>query len=181
MREIEIKAKVKNLNELIKTVEKLGGKLSAAKTQHDRVFTRGDQPGAAGSTFLRIRTETNNELAKHYFTLKRMVTGHGDKLEFETEIADDEIMLGAFNVLDFRPYVEVKKTRRSARISKYEICLDSVDNLGDFVEVEFMALDDSDHVKIENELWEFAKKLGIEKPAEPLKGYDVMLKNKEEK
>ena len=176
MREIEVKARVENLAELIKTIEKLGGKLSDAIVQHDYVFTRGDAVGAAGSVFVRVRTETKNSSEKHYFTLKKGVAGHGDKIEHETEIADADAMLGAVRDLDFTPYVEVEKTRRTAKVDKFEICLDTVENLGDFIEIETFADDAADHLAVEDELWQFAKKLGVSKPAEPLKGYDVMIR-----
>ena len=72
--------------------------------------------------------------------------------ELELPLSDDPSRLEAyaalFGFLGFEPVAEVRKTRRKATFvaggAELEICLDQVDELGDFVEIEAIA--DDDHV-----------------------------------
>jgi adenylate cyclase class 2 len=180
MREIEIKARVKNFSDLVKKVEQFA-KLSEPIHQKDTIFTRGDKSGDVGSVFVRIREETRDGKTKNLFTLKKMVNGYGDKIECETEIANANEMLRAIFELDFELYCVLKKSRRTAKIDEFEICLDEVEKLGEFVEIEKIAPDDADHDEIVAKLWEFAGQFGIAETDAVKLGYDVLLKQEEEK
>ena len=181
MREIELKIRVKDVKELVAKIERSGAKFGQVLSQKDYVFTRGDQVGATGSVFVRIREEKIDKISRNMFTLKKMVAGHGDKIECETAIAKPEEMLRAIREMDFVPYVTVVKTRREAKIGDVEICLDEVENLGSFVELEKVAKDDASHEDIVEELWRFAENFGLSRKDLVDKGYDVLLKDKEEK
>ncbi|MDP3762811.1 MAG: CYTH domain-containing protein, partial [bacterium] len=60
----------------------------------------------------------------------------------------------------------------------YEICLDEVDRLGSFVEVETFS-DDGDPEKIQEEIFKFLLSLGVKPEDRVREGYDtlVYLKN----
>jgi len=178
MREIEIKVRVKDVNELISKLQTAGLELSQPVVQHDDVFSRGDKVGSNGSVFIRVRRETRNGKATNSFTLKRMVDGHGDKIEFETEITNPNAMLGAIYELGLEPYVTVKKSRRTAKADDYEICLDDVEGLGSFIEIEKIVDNSANHEEVMNELWQFAEKLGLSWSDCIDSGYDVMLREK---
>jgi predicted adenylyl cyclase CyaB len=76
----------------------------------------------------------------------------------------------------------VDKTRRTAKIGDYEICLDQVNELGDFAEFEKIVDDDANHDEVVAELWKFAEQFDIsENDGKNLSGYDVMMKQKDEK
>lgn len=178
MREIEIKAKVSDIGKLAEQIEKLGVKLSDVVSQKDDVFTRGDEIGGVGSVFVRVRQETKNGITKSIFTLKKMVDGHGDKIECETEISNPENMLRAIAEMNFTPYVSVVKTRREVGIGECAICIDEVENLGNYIEIEKMVNEDSDHDQVVDELWNLAAKLGVNRSDAISKGYDVLLTEK---
>jgi len=178
MREIEIKASVADVDKLIDRIEGLGAKLSDSVYQKDDVFTRGDKIGGVGSVFVRVRQETKNGVSKSIFTLKKMVNGHGDKIECETEISDPENMLRAIAEMNFKPYTTIAKTRRETKIGEYSICVDEVENLGSFVEFERLVHENADHDQIVDDLWAFADQLGVNCDNAVSKGYDVLLAEK---
>jgi len=62
--------------------------------------------------------------------------------EHETAVADGQAAAGVFDGLGFEPAATVRKERRYYRLDGYTVTLDSVDGLGEFVEVETETADD---------------------------------------
>ncbi|WP_436932064.1 class IV adenylate cyclase [Halosimplex halobium] len=62
--------------------------------------------------------------------------------EHETTVADAEAVVGIFDGLGFEPAATVRKERAHYRLDGYTVTLDSVDGLGEFVEVETETADD---------------------------------------
>jgi adenylate cyclase class 2 len=60
--------------------------------------------------------------------------------EHETVIADREAMHHAIVAMGYRPTVRVEKTRRTARVGNYSLCLDEVAGVGWFLEVEVVSV-----------------------------------------
>ena len=83
------------------------------------------------------------------------------------------------NYLGYKQVIEVNKVRRKTKYKDFEICLDQVEGLGSFIEVEKMS--DQDASVVQEELFEFLKQLGIREQDQVHKGYDTLLfeKNKE--
>lgn len=173
MREIEIKARVRDEQALRDALGVRGVKLSEPIKQHDQVFGLPGAVGGSHSNWLRIRTENDN---KHLFNLKRSVTGQLDSIEHETEVADAAEMENIIKELGYVPFSDITKTRQKAKIGDIEICLDSVDGLGVFIEAERLCEHDTDAVQVTSELWKLFTELGVSKIDEVLEGYDVMVK-----
>jgi adenylate cyclase class 2 len=173
MREIEIKAKVRDEASLLKALEAKGIKLSPPIKQHDQVF---GPPGFDGGdnqhNWLRIRTENDK---RHLLTLKRSVVGQLDNIEHETEIKDVTEMRAIIDELGFAPYSDLTKIRQKARFGDLEICFDKIDKLGTFIEAEKIMGRDADNATVIAELWAFLNELGIDKTDEETDGYDVMM------
>ncbi|HET8884125.1 MAG TPA: class IV adenylate cyclase, partial [Candidatus Saccharimonadales bacterium] len=155
MREIEVKATITDRQAIITAITNNGGKVSEPVSQHDRVYGLPDEAGIDYNTapWLRIRSETKGDTTKHYFTLKKSITNQMDSIEHETEVADDNELEKIIVHMDFVPYSDLTKTRQKARIGDIEICIDQVDQLGDFVEAEKMTADDADYQAVVDELW----------------------------
>jgi predicted adenylyl cyclase CyaB len=166
MREIEIKAHVKDEKSLLKALEAKGVKLN-------QVF---GPPNFAGGdnqhNWLRLRTENDT---KHLFTLKRSVVGQLDSIEHETEVSDTSETLAIIKELGFVPFSNIIKTRQKAKFGDLEICFDKVEQLGTFIEVEKIMHHDADNVSVRAELWDFLTSLGINREAEEHDGYDTMM------
>lgn len=172
MREIEIKARVKDTKKLERAFEDYGLELSEPIKQLDRVFGQpGKKKGEWGSIWLRIRTE-NDE--KHIFTFKRSVVGQLDSIEHETEIADPEELTNILKEMHYSPYSELTKIRRKAKIGAFEICYDQLPGLGVFIEAEKMATRETSHDLVVAELWNLLKRFGITREDEVHDGYDVL-------
>ncbi len=172
MREIEIKARVLDVDVLQKNLANLNIELSKPKNQHDVVYAKpGSVEGSGEACWLRIRTEDDT---KHIFTLKKSVRGHLDSIEHETEIADPLELRSILLLLGFELYSDLVKTRQTSHVGDIELCFDRVEGLGIFVEAEKLVADSANHVKVESELWGFFSSIGVLKKDEVLEGYDVL-------
>ena len=179
MNEIEVKAKIGDAAAMIKKLTDLGGKVSEPIVQHDEIFNKkGTDPQAAktaGNPVLRIRTQG----VKVIFTLKQNLKNELDCIEKELEVSDKAVMRDILDLLDFEKMAEVHKTRRKMKYNDYEICVDEVEGLGNFIEVEKFSDEPGD--KIQAELFEFLKGLGISESDRVMHGYDTLIWEREHK
>lgn len=176
MREIEIKLRVNNLEELEKKLAASGLVISKEVAQHDVVYSQSDPSifttPREGLLVMRIRNE--DDIAK--VTLKRQRTHELDNDEYETKVEDGEVMHQILLALGWKPEVEVKKTRKKGKLGDYEVCLDNVEGLGTFMELEKMTDDkNSDAEEIRKELFEAVKPFGLTEADEEKLGYDTQL------
>lgn len=170
--EIEVKAKVKSLETTQNKLGELGCILSKPIIQHDYIFNKKGlniEKGYGETPILRIREQGDKIL----FTLKKHRSNELDCIEKELEIGNKEIMEDIFELLGYEKTVEVHKKRIKTNYKDYEICLDSINDLGYFIEVE--KISDEDGEKIQNELFNFLETIGIKKEDRVLKGYDTLL------
>lgn len=181
MREIEIKARVADRATLQDVLKTQNVTLSAPITQRDRVFgVKGVDGGSDNSSpWLRIRTETKNGATRRLFTLKKSVTNQMDSIEHETEIQDEEELSHIIRHLGFVPYSDSTKTRQKARLGEIEICVDSVEGLGEFVEVEKMTQEDVNYDEVAEELWRVLERFGVTRADYVTDGYDVLMRKKQ--
>jgi adenylate cyclase class 2 len=180
MREIEIKVKVADNATILATLAKQGIAVSKPVTHHDRVF---GVPGENGGTdkpapWLRIRTETKDGMKTHYFTLKKSVTSQMDSIEHETIVEDDVELEKIIQHINFTPYSDLTKTRQKAKMGDIELCIDTVDGLGDFVEVEKITDEDADYETVAAELWAVLDSLEVSREDLVTDGYDVLMNKK---
>ena len=113
---------------------------------------------------------------KHFYPENAETTTHCE--EFETEISDAGRMNKIFSALNMKKLIVVEK-ERDVYIFKdeFEIALDSVKDLGKFIEIE--ALKDFGGVeKTRKRLLEFAGNLGIDASKADKRGYPFLLMKK---
>jgi len=183
MREIEVKAKLVNEAAVEASLAAMGAKLSTPIQQADRVYL---QNGTAfeeitvNTPVLRIRTQTPGEIL---LTYKHIRGEELDKQEHEVTVDDAAEMEKILNLSGFYQAVAFTKVRRKCEISGYEICLDEVDGLGSYIEIEKLIPDGSPEDKeaggqdVQRELFNFLGKLGISEQDRVLSGYDVLIYN----
>jgi len=176
MKEIEVKAKVKDLNDLTEKLEDFGCQISAPIVQKDKIFLHKDSDFKKyqGKVFLRIR----NANGKYILTLKKQLENELDNIEKEFEISDPVEAEQMLELMDYQVTVKVNKVRKTCKYKDMTICLDQVEELGDFVEVEKL-VEEGESLKIQEELFQFLQSLGIDKDDQVLKGYDTMIYNLE--
>ncbi|HSW81111.1 MAG TPA: class IV adenylate cyclase [Candidatus Saccharimonas sp.] len=174
MREIEIKARVRDQKMLETKLAELGIKLGKPKTHHDVVFCKpGQKDYQKGSIWLRLRTENGKKVI---WTLKADTGTKLDSIEHEVEVSNGNELEKMLRLMGNNMYSDLTKTRRKAAIGEVEICLDNVDGLGTYIEVERLVAPDADGDAVRAELWELLAKLGITKADQEELGYDVLLK-----
>ncbi len=124
-----------------------------------------------GTVSIRIRRQDN----KNILTLKKQLENGLDKLEREIVFDKPEQAADMLMILDMREVSHLKKIRHKCRFRDMEICLDDIQGLGTFIEVEKIVDESVDSVSTQTELFAFLKTLGIAEEDRVLKGYDILL------
>lgn len=101
-------------------------------------------------------------------------------LEYETEINSKSEMEQALLLMDYKQAVTINKTRLTTHYKNYEIDIDEVDGLGQFIEVEqlFEESNKEKVTKIQEEMFNFLISLGVDKDNRINKGYDILMLEK---
>ncbi len=176
MKEIEVKARLRNKNSVMKKLEALGCVFSDRITQNDVVYT--EKTGSLKSflsnkIFLRIRV---NNGSKIIFTVKDRA-GALVATEHEVVVDSKEEMRKIILLLGNKEAVRINKTRQTTEYNGCEICIDKVESLGTFIEMEKMT-ERGDAGKIQEELFTFFLSLGIKQEDRVKKGYDILMLEK---
>ncbi len=175
MKEIEVKACLKNREQVVENLKKLGCSFDEPVFQDSMEFSSIKNPNLEQylkpDFFLRIRT-TNG---KHIFTIKKPIKGeHGlSKIEHETEITNRAELEKLLGVMGYFPALQIKKERVIGHLNGYEICLDDVEHLGSFIEIEKMS--DEDPTEVRRQLQDFLFSLGVLLEDEVHDGYDILM------
>jgi adenylate cyclase class 2 len=173
MKEIEVKAKLKNKEKVLNSLETLGAVLSLPIAQDGTEYAKTGNTLSeylSNDHFVRIRTENG----VHKMTVKKPSKDFAlAKLEFESKIENREEIEKALMIMGYNPVLRIKKIRQKAKYKEYEICIDEVEELGSFIEIEKMS--DEDEGTVIAELQTLLFSLGIEKEDEVKKGYDILI------
>ena len=102
-----------------------------------------------------------------------------DSIERETEVGDQDVMIAIVKELGFVPFSDLSKTRRTGKLNDVEVCIDSVEGLGNFMELERLADENADPVAITDDLWRIMAELGVSRQDEVTDGYDILTKKLE--
>jgi adenylate cyclase class 2 len=161
VREVEVKYRVQDLEALLKALEMRGIKLGEPFCQNDQAYAPhgwayGDD--RCGVPFARLRTVHG----RHVFTLKRPAENVLSCEEHETAVADRDQMHCAVVAMGFRPTVRIVKMRRTGSLGDMVLCLDELDGLGVFLEVERMVPDGVPGEAVQAELSRFVASLGVD-------------------
>lgn len=172
--EIEVKAKLQNPDAVRQALTARGCVFSEPITQHDTVFIGPDvsyEQKKPGSIYLRVRETPKGAT----FTMKQTIKNELDCAEAETAIADPEAMKQALSTMGYTHAVTVQKSRQTCSCDGYTICLDTVVDLGDFIEVEKLVDGEADGEVVQQELISFLQTLGVPETDRVLNGYDTLL------
>jgi len=175
MFEVEVKVKVDDIEAFKAKINDLKCNFDEPLVQTDRIFVENGVKGfniPFGSPVLRIRTENN----KSIFTYKQKTNDIRGTIEHETVIDNFEEMISILTLLGFKEHVTVNKKRVYAKYDNFNICIDDVELLGSFVEIEIMANEDEKEEKYNNIL-AFIKTLGLNEENIVKYKYDEMVYN----
>ena len=118
------------------------------------------------------KRQVNNTVV---FTLKQRKKDKEEliKLEEEVIVSNADTMKSIIELLDYAPVVQVNKERISCHHKSFEINIDSVENLGIFVEVE--SISDGNPDEILKEMLDLLISFGISEKDIERKGYDTLM------
>lgn len=160
VQEIEVKYRVADEAALIEALTQRGVLLSQPVRQDDQAYApAGWAYGMSkiGVPFARLRTQDG----AHLFTVKRPVDNEMACLEHETTVANREQMHAALVTMGFVPTVRIAKSRRNGRWGKAALCLDNIEGLGTFLELEAMiGADESGHA-VQGQLDQLVRSLDV--------------------
>ncbi len=160
-REIEVKYRVADLGQVEAALHQRSLSLSRPVHQDDQAYAEIDWQygmGKLGRSFVRLRTQDGH----HVFTLKRPDANELACHEYETAVADREQMHAAILAMGFYPTTRIMKTRRTARHGDLSLCLDDVEHIGAFFEIEKVIGPEESGEAVQAELDAFARSLGVE-------------------
>ncbi len=148
MIEVEIRAKIKSIDDVKSSLS--DAKFIEKKKQVDRVFGHPkfldkDTKIIEGGLSARIR-EVNDRVKLEFKEIKR----HGGGFEIGSNLSNVEFGLKFLEKLGFDEAFTVSKIREVYEYQGFEICLDQVEQLGNFIEIEKM-------VNTEDEIQEVRK------------------------
>ena len=177
--EIEIQVKIKDPASAEKHILKFG-KFVKERKQKDIYFVLPQKDfftKEPPDEYLRIRYEEGRDHLNYSFLHFKDDGWLLATDEYESLIEKPEVVEKIFNKIGLIPKVIVKKIRKYFQCGDFEVTLDNIDSLGDFMEVE--AKKDFGGPEITRKHCEdFLKELGIEYEIEKDAGYPRMLYKK---
>lgn len=173
MQEIEIKFKVDNLDKIMEIFTINNIKLSEKLSQKDTIFVPdiNDVANGEGKIFTRVRLEND----RVQLTLKKQSSRVMQSKEIEFEVSSFDSAYDFLETLGLKEWVTVEKTRITAKYKGYNICMDRVKRLGDFVEIEIVTKEENNTDFLEQQILSIAKELKIDTNRRINSYYDTMI------
>lgn len=165
--EVEIKAKIDNLEEIKNKLKDISASLENPKQQSDIYFMSKERdPGyfRLGDFILRIR---NCEKGK-FLTYKEITERRGVWKEYETKIDNIEDTDLILKSIGLREVFRINKERTSGKAGEFSFNIDNVKELGKFIEVELIS---DDGEKAQKKIKDFFHRLGIKDGQLERRGY----------
>ena len=178
-KEIEIQIIIKNPIEVERKIKEIG-KFIEVQKQVDKYFVPPHRDFFAKEPpieYLRIRQEKGKNHLNYSFCHFGKNNWLGETDEYETRIEKPKIVEEIFKKIGLIHKVTVIKTRKYFKCGDFEVTLDNVRGLGDFMEIE--AKKNFGSVKkTKNACLNFLKNLNIEYKFKSQAGYPRMLYRK---
>lgn len=169
---MEVEAKFKYKEGVEEKLQKIAEPI-IEKFEHDTYFNHPCKDFKETDEAVRIRKDVEGIT----------ITYKGPKVDFETKSREEiKIKVDSFESaftflrkLGFRPVREVKKVRKMYRLKDAIICVDNVEGIGKFVEIEI----ESGNVEDKEKIFDIAKLLGYSREDSITKSYlELILQEK---
>lgn len=163
MIEIEIKAKINNPKEAFEKIKDFGGVYSHTEIQRDIYFNGDDRDFKKTDEALRIREIPDGDNFINILTFKgpKLDSETKTRKEIEVTIDDKENMTDILINLGYKPSAIVNKVRRIFKYDEYTITVDKLNELGHFIEIEYVTEDADDIDIIQDKIFEIFRKMNI--------------------
>jgi adenylate cyclase class 2 len=173
VREIEVKAKLRDPEAFLKAAAKRGIKFGPIIEQDDTTYTNKLSYDDPNWNIFRLREQDG----KIILTMKHKAsTRSRDNHEYETVVSDGAEARKMLERLGFTYDVNLHKCRRIAHYKGLELCFDDIQKLGEFVEIEKLVSEEVDIDAVQTELWGILEGLGVHKDDRTHRGYDTLMR-----
>ena len=173
--EVEAKYRVSDIDELITALTQRQVLLSEPAEQDDQAYAPADWSytmSKIGVPFARLRTEND----RHLFTVKKPVDIEVACLEYQCGVSDREAMHAALVTMGWTPTVRIRQQRRTGTWDGATVCVDVVDHLGPFIELERVVSAEESGERVQAELDTVVRSLGV--PVERVNDtYDSLIRS----
>lgn len=172
MREIELKLRVRNLEDLLLKIKKMDCEIGSPIFQNDTIYISDlkNTKSNEESVWLRIRKE-NEKIELNY---KKQSAFLEESQEIEFEVNSYEKAKEFLEALGYKKWVEVNKKRCYSKYLNYNLCIDEVERLGSFIEIEIV-VEENDTKNYIEDLLSVAEELGLNKEDIVKSHYDTMI------
>lgn len=175
--EIEIQVQVEHLKPLLDFL-KSKAVFDSESRQLDEYFTpehRNFLDKRPIAEWLRLRKSDNicTITYKNWFYDNNNRSFHAD--EYNVEVEKFGQMRKIFSAIDIKTIAKVDKKRKSWNFKNWEISLDKIKNLGDFVEIEYKGEDEVEPIAETTKMIQFLKELGCGEVVRNYVGYPFLL------
>lgn len=175
--EIEIQVQIENSQDLIQFLQN-NATFAGESHQVDTYYQPTHKEFIATrpvKEWLRLRDSSGKYSInyKHWYYGKDGRSTHCD--EYETKVESLEMLEKIFTALDVKELVKVDKVRKIWNYQEYEIALDSITGLGDFVEIEYKGEDNDNPTDITTEMIAFLKEHNVGKISRNYVGYPFQI------
>lgn len=142
MIEVEVKLQIDNIEQMMETLQMQGFVQESVFFESDTYFTHPHHDFWESDEALRLRSceniETKEKSAVITYKGAKMDDVSTTRPEYETAVGDAEVLYRILIAADFLPVMPVKKKRISFKKEDMTVCLDEVESLGTFMEVEIL-------------------------------------------
>lgn len=158
MFEVEVKARVASPEEARKRLRELGAERLGREEQRDTYFAHPQRDFAATDEALRLREAWG--AAELTYKGPKLDARTKTREELTTQVKQPEDAALLLRRLGFRPVAVVAKWRETWKLRGAEVCLDEVEGLGAFVEVELNAASEAQTAEMGERALALLKELG---------------------
>ena len=142
MIEVEVKLQIDNIERMMEKLQMQGFVQKSVIFESDTYFTHPHHDFWQSDEALRLRSceniETKEKSAVITYKGAKMDDVSTTRPEYETAVEDVEVLYRILIAADFLPVMPVKKKRISFKKEDMTVCLDEVESLGTFMEVEIL-------------------------------------------
>ena len=142
MKEIELKAQYDSSKrpDLEQYLKEQGFQEVCSFNQQDEYFNHPERDFRTTDEALRLRREQHDDAVHCCLTYKGPnASGIGQsRRELETRVKDEQKMRQILQALGFHSVAEVKKRRKEYKKEDLTVCLDELDGLGSYIELEIV-------------------------------------------
>lgn len=163
MIEVEVKAWIKDLNDVKRRLKVLGAQKIGTEHQEDIYFNAPHRDFSITDEALRIRKIPQDGDKTIFITYKgaKMDKISKTRKEIEFRIEDAKKAALILENLGFSPVATIKKERITYLLDEFIISLDNVYNVGEFMEIEKETKEGENFEDSLNKIFEIYKRLGI--------------------